>query len=90
LISASESIVFLIGLGGLIFIQLNRLQLKRLPASGVLITAYYLLLGGWLLTIIEGFIWRDAVNILEHLCYASSAVMIASWCWRVFRKKETP
>lgn len=83
----NEVITLLMGLGGLVFIQLNRLQLKYLPASKILLAGYYVLLLGWVLTVIEGFFWKEVLNLLEHITYAGSAILLAAWSWRVFGKE---
>lgn len=88
MIQENEAIMLLLGFGGLVFILANRLQLKRLPASGILIAGYYVLLAGWILTILEGLFWGEFLNIIEHICYAGSTALLAAWSWRVFGKEE--
>jgi hypothetical protein len=87
MIQENEAITLLLGLGGLIFILANRLQLKHLPASKIFIAGYYVLLAGWALTILEGFFWGEILNLIEHICYTSSAVLMAVWSWMVFGKE---
>ncbi len=50
-------------------------------------TAFFFLFGGWILTIFDGFYWKDTINFLEHLCYAFSSLSLAIWTWRVFASK---
>jgi len=88
MIQENEVVTALLGIGVLIFIIANRLQLKRLPASGILIAGFYVLLTGWILTVLEGFFLGKLLNFLEHICYAGSAALVAAWCWKVFGKKE--
>lgn len=88
MIQENEVVMALLGIGVLIFIITNRLQLKRLPASEILIAAFYVLLTGWLATVLEGFFLSKLLNYLEHTCYAGSAVLMVTWCWRVFGRKE--
>lgn len=80
----NEVIMLLLGVGVLIFVLGSRLQLRRLPASNILILGFYFLFGGWVLTVLEGFFWQGPLNYLEHMCYAISSVLVAVWCWRVF------
>ena len=87
MIQQNEVIMFLLGVGALIFIIGNRLRLQLLPRSKTLIAGFYMLLAGWILTILEGFILEELLNFIEHICYASSAVLMAVWCWQVFGKK---
>ncbi len=85
----NEVVTLLLGVGTLIFILGNRRQLKRLPASKILIAGFCALLAGWVLTILEGFFLQELLNFLEHTCYAGSSVLVAAWCWRVFGKEES-
>jgi len=80
----NEIVMLLLGVGVLIFILGNRARLKRLAASKILIAGFYVLLAGWVLTVLEGFFWEGPLNYLEHLCYAVSAVFVAVWCCKVF------
>lgn len=80
----NEVVMLLIGVGVLIFILTSRPRLKRLPASNILIVGFYVLLAGWVLTVLEGFFWERLLDYLEHTCYAVSSVLVAIWCWKVF------
>ncbi len=80
----SELLLFLLGGCVLLFMAAQRARLRRLPAWPVLATAYCVLLGGWVLTILEGFFWGPVLNVLEHVCYAASSVLVAAWCCLVF------
>jgi len=87
MIQYGEIIIFLIGIVTLIFILKNRLQLiTNLPSAKILITGFSLLLGGWVFTIVEGLLWKNFLNVLEHICYTSSSIAIAVWCWKAFKK----
>ena len=80
----NEVVMLLLGVGVLTFILGNRARLKQLTASKILIVAFYLLLAGWVLTVLEGFFWEGILNFVEHLCTAVSSVLVAAWCWKVF------
>jgi hypothetical protein len=84
MVQENEIVMLLLGIGVLIFTVNNRLQFKRLPAWKILTTAFYVLLGGWVLTVMEGFFWNELLNLFEHICYATSSVLLAAWCWKVF------
>ncbi len=88
MIDHSEIITFLIGIGVLIFILVNYSELKRLPSAKILIAAFCVMLAGWTFTILEGFFWKNILNFAEHLSYAISSVLLAAWCWRVFKKSK--
>jgi hypothetical protein len=87
----NEVVMLLIGMGVLVFILGNRARLKRLVASKLLIVAFYFLLAGWVLTVLEGLFglfWEEILNFAEHLCTAVSSVFVAVWCCKVFGGRE--
>ena len=89
MIQGNEIIMLLIGIGVLIFVLENRQQLRRFIFAEILILGFYLILAGWILTVLEGFFFEDLLNLVEHACYAGSSVSIALWCVKVFgRRKE--
>ena len=88
MIHENEVVMLLLGVGVLIFILTSRLRLKQLPASNILITAFYVAFASWVLTVLEGFFWQELLNYLEHICYAVSSVLLAGWCWKVFGSKK--
>ena len=88
MIQQSEMILLLLGVAVLIYIIRIRHQIKRIPAWQTLSWAYFVLIVGWLLTILEGFFWKDFLNLLEHACYAGCSVLMAVWCWAVFCNRK--
>lgn len=83
----NEVVMLLIGIGVFVFILGNRARLKHLAASNFLIVAFYLMLAGWVLTVLEGLFglfWEEIFNFVEHLCTAVSSIFIAVWCCKVF------
>lgn len=88
MIQEVEIIRLLISLGVLIFLFLRRDQLRVIPFSRLLMTGYLLLVIGWVLTILEGFILPDFLNVIEHICYASSSILLAIWCIMIFKLKR--
>lgn len=88
MVQDNEIVMLLLGVGVLIFTLINRYKLRRIPATRILILSFYVLLGGWVLTVIEGFIWNEFLNFLEHICYALSSVLMATWCWKVFGSEK--
>ena len=87
-IFGNEIVMLSIGTGVLIFILSNRARLKHLAACRILITAFCLMLAGWVLTVLEGFFYEWLLNFFEHLCYAVSSILVALWCWKVFGKRR--
>ena len=89
MIQGNEVVMLLMAIGVLIFILFNRRQIMRIEAAGLLVTAFCVLLAGYVLTVLEGFFLEDLFNFLEHLCYTGSSVLIALWCMKVFKRKES-
>ena len=77
MIQENEIIMLLLGIGVLIFILGNRLKLKRLPSSSILITGFCVLFVGWVMTVLESYPWKDFLNLFEHICYAASSMLVA-------------
>lgn len=84
----NETIMLLLGIGLLILILVNRIKLKRIPASKILMAGFYVLLTAWVMTVLEGFFWEGFLNYVEHICYTGSSLLVAIWCWKVFSNKD--
>jgi len=87
-LSEREIIVALLGIGALLFGTWNRRRLRALPAWRVLWAGFCVLLSGWILTVLEEVLWSNALNVLEHACYAASSVLMAVWCWLAFARPQ--
>ncbi len=81
--------MLLLGLGTWVFIVKNRATLYRMPGSKILLAAYYVLVGTWFATVLEGFFYDVFFNLVEHAGQAVSATMAAVWCWKVFISGKT-
>lgn len=86
MIQQNELITFLVGAGVALFLFINRRRITRIPGSPWLLFSYSALFTGWALTIVEGFVLGDIINILEHACYMVSSLTAAIWCWNVLVK----
>ena len=90
MIQQNEIIMLLLSIGCSIFILVNKQKVKRIPLAKLLIAGFCVLLAGYVLTIFEGIFWKDFLNVLEHICYAASSILMAVWCWKIFVvKKDT-
>ena len=90
MIASNEAIGLVLAVAVLIFYLWNRPRLRELPAFGVLLAAFFSLLAGLVLTILEGFFLQETLNLLEHVGYAVSALLLMLWCWLVFGKRRSP
>jgi hypothetical protein len=89
MIQENEVIMLTLGLGVLIYMFMDRLNLKRIPSFKILTITFCALVTSWILTVLEGFFLQKYLNFLEHMCYAISAILLAFWLWRVLgRSKE--
>jgi len=79
-----EILMLVLGLGVLTFMFLNYSNLKRIALFKLLATAFCMFVAGWILTVLEGFFWENALNFLEHTCYAAGAIFMAIWFWKMF------
>ena len=89
MIQENEVVMLLMAIGVLIFILFNRRLVMRIETARVLVAAFCVLLAAYVLTVLEGFFLGDLLNFLEHACYAGSSVLIALWCMKVFKRKES-
>ena len=87
MIQQNEIIMLLLGVGCMIFILVNRQKVKRIPVAKILIAGFFVLLAGYVLTILEGLFWNEFLNVLEHICYSASSILMAVWCWKIFAYK---
>jgi hypothetical protein len=78
MIQENEMVMLQIGVGIFFFTLLKRMRLRCIRASKMLIFAFYVLLIGLGYDCLEGFIWKGLLNILEHVCYTSASVLLAS------------
>ena len=87
MVHENEIAMLLFGFGILVFTSINQKKLRSIPSWKYFITGFYVLLAGWVFTIVEGFFWNNFFNILEHLSYAVSSVILAAWCFKSFSSK---
>jgi len=88
MIQQNEIITLIISIATWIFIFINHSKLKNIPAFKLLLTSFIFLSIGWILTILEGYFLGKILNLIEHLCYAVSALIIVFWCWKISKRKE--
>ena len=82
MIQENELVTLLVALGVLIFMSANVQRLRAIPAWSWFLGAYGVLTAGWILTVLEGFFWGEFLNLLEHLGYGASALLLVIWVWR--------
>lgn len=83
-----ELITALLGLSALVFLLVNRRKCRRGVGMRWLVWALGLAVAGWWLSVAEGYVWRDALNLLEHACYALGSVALAVWALDAHRTHD--
>ncbi|MFA6771800.1 MAG: hypothetical protein WCS74_04055 [Dehalococcoidales bacterium] len=86
MIEINEVIMLLLGTGLILGIRLNIIYLKQIPHIKILTSSFYVLFASFVFTIAEGFFLGDLLNLLEHLCYLLSPVLLLLWCYLVMVK----
>jgi hypothetical protein len=76
----NEVVMLILGAGVAGFARLNYPHIKRIHSWKWLILSFYLMMGGWLFTILEGFFLEEIFNYLEHISYTLSGLVLAYWC----------
>ena len=79
----NEVITLLITVGMGLFLWLNRKPLHHVYRWKLLFFAFLFFLGSAFFTVIEGVVWENGFNHLEHLSALGFAVLFLAWCWTV-------
>jgi len=77
----NEIIMLVLGVLVLIFILISYRQLKRYALVNILIAGFGFNLLGWCFTVLEGFVWQEALNFAEHMCYFAGALCLVVWVY---------
>lgn len=86
MLQESELIRLLLGIAAAIILALSRNGLKRLSGYKTFSVAYFVLLSGWVFTVVEHFAYPDIFNILEHSAYVISGGFYLHWSIRLVRR----
>jgi len=73
----------------LIFIIFNSKQLKFLPNIKIIFSSYIFLVIGAIFDLIESLAFEDIFNIIQHISYVISGVLILLWLILVLLIKKT-
>lgn len=88
MLTENEVVMLVLGISVFILILNDREHIKKITSWKILVTSYYFLLFGWVLTVVEGFLLEEILNILEHASYAVSALFMLVWCWKATAKAK--
>jgi hypothetical protein len=81
MIYTNEVVMLILGLGVFWFVMHNK-------HWKLLLYTFYFLMAGWFFTVIEGFILMPFFNLLEHVSYTVSAIIMAMWCYKIAHPKR--
>lgn len=85
LIQHNELFYVLVAFAVLVFAIVHLRRLSSLSNRMILLFSYEILFVGWVVSILEGVLWPNVLNTVEHICYALSSVLFSLWCWLSFR-----
>ena len=77
----NEAVMILIALCVFALTIKNRIDIKKLKNSSLLLITFYIFFCGWVFTIAEGYFLSDILNLMEHLSYLMGSISLAIWCW---------
>ncbi len=87
MIQENELITLILCLVVLFFVISNYTKLKNLSGLKIFIISFSLFSLGWFFTVIEGIIFEDLFNIIEHICYISSSFALFIWSIIFYKKR---
>jgi hypothetical protein len=82
----SEIINLLLAVFALVIV-INMLKSTDVPVPSAVLAGFFLLVGGYVFTVVEGFALRGLFNTLEHLCYALAGIFFAAGCHSIIKKQ---
>ena len=88
MIQENELVTFMICIGVLLFFIVNYQKLKKLSGYSLFLTSFILYTCAWCFTVIEGIIFEEVFNLIEHICYISSSSFMVVWILIVFWKRK--
>ncbi|MCP4642027.1 MAG: hypothetical protein GY851_16410 [bacterium] len=89
MVQQSEVITLIACLGGLVFIAANYSAIRRIPHARILLFGFLATLGTSVFTVLEGFVWPNALNLAEHTCCTVASIFLAAWIWHTLHGKES-
>lgn len=87
MIQENELLTLILSLGATGFVLLFLNKLRAIPGWKTLLVALGALLFGNIATILEGFFWPHALNVLEHGSHSIVSVALLFWILRYGREE---
>ena len=83
MIQEDELLMMVLGLGTLVLIWTNYSKIRRFESVHLFLCAFFCMLAGWCLTIIESIFLYSFFNFFEHICYLAGSIFLTCWIWRI-------
>lgn len=83
MIDQSEILTLLFGIGTLVFVVTNIRRLRSFPQASLFLTAFAMVLPGWMATLFDQLFWGELFNAIEHVSYAGAMTLFALWTYLV-------
>jgi hypothetical protein len=83
----NEVIVMLLGLGVLIALAAGRFRIKQFPAWRLFLASFVISVVAWACTVLEDLALPRTLNVIEHICYATSTGLLALWAYVASSRK---
>ena len=87
-VAHDELIMLIISLAVVIQIVANFHFLKKLRGIFLILSSFTLVTLSAFCTVVEGLVFPEVLNYIEHLSFMSASILLAIWCWRVFASKK--
>jgi len=82
----NEIVTLILAMAVWAFLIISRDKIRKLPNWKTFIASFAALSTGWVATLAEGWFWYEVLNLIEHICFAVSTILLAVWCWRIFTR----
>lgn len=79
---ANEVASFVFGIIAAVIV-LSFILREKLPSLRLVYAGFFAILAANFFTVIEGVLWGEVFNLLEHLSYALSALSFAAASWKL-------
>jgi hypothetical protein len=91
-VAHDEMIMLIISLIVLVKVVDNFQLLRRIPNHLLLLGSFALVTFSTFCTVVEGLVFPEVLNYLEHLSFMSATILLAVWsgCVFGFKKRESP
>ena len=88
MVSIPEIITWFIGVSVLVFGLSQYRYVRRIPHHLILTGSYLCMFLAWSFTVLEGFMWKDLFNALEHTSLFLGVLAATVWILRVVRQER--